>query len=129
WTADEARPLPAGASRRRVDILDIGATTDVDRPGGALFGALVHAVLARVPFDASSTDLHDAATVEARVLGLAAEEAAMAAQAADRVLRHELFTRVRAAAARGACRREVPVTLTLDGNELVEGVADLAFEE
>ena len=33
------------------------------------------------------------------------------------------------AEARGACRRETPVTLTLDDGTLVEGVVDLAFEE
>ena len=32
-------------------------------------------------------------------------------------------------AARGACRRETPVTCTLADGALVEGVVDLAFEE
>jgi ATP-dependent exoDNAse (exonuclease V) beta subunit len=129
WTSDAARPLPGGADSRRVEILDIAAAADVERPGGALFGALVHAVLAEVPFDASEDNLRAAAEVEARVLGLTPEDAHAAALAAARVLGHEFFARVRAAAQRGTCRREVPVTLTLEGNALVEGVVDLAFEE
>ena len=34
----------------------------------------------------------------------------------------------RTAEARGACRRETPVTCTMDGT-LIEGIVDLAFEE
>ena len=45
------------------------------------------------------------------------------------VLSHDLLARARRADARGACRRETPVTLTLDDGTLVEGVVDLAFEE
>jgi ATP-dependent exoDNAse (exonuclease V) beta subunit len=37
--------------------------------------------------------------------------------------------RAAAAAARGACRRETPVTLCLPDGTLLEGVVDLAFEE
>jgi ATP-dependent exoDNAse (exonuclease V) beta subunit len=44
-------------------------------------------------------------------------------------LRHELFARARAADARGACRRETPVTLMLDDNRMLEGIVDLAFED
>ena len=45
------------------------------------------------------------------------------------VLSHELLARARAAAARGMCRRETPLTLSLADGTLVEGVVDLAFEE
>ena len=45
------------------------------------------------------------------------------------MLGHDLLARARRAAARGACRRETPVTLTLEDGTLVEGVVDLAFEE
>ena len=37
--------------------------------------------------------------------------------------------RARAADARGACRREAPLTLVMPDGLLVEGIADLAFEE
>ena len=63
------------------------------------------------------------------MLGLTDSDAAAAAASAERVLGHELLTRARAAAARGRCRRETPITLTLPDGTLVEGVVDLAFEE
>jgi ATP-dependent exoDNAse (exonuclease V) beta subunit len=40
-----------------------------------------------------------------------------------------VLVRARAADARGACRRETPVTLTLPDGRLIEGIVDLAFEE
>jgi ATP-dependent helicase/nuclease subunit A len=42
---------------------------------------------------------------------------------------HPVLARARAAEARGACRRETPVTIVVDDGTLVEGVVDLAFEE
>jgi len=42
---------------------------------------------------------------------------------------HDVLVRARGADARGACRRETPVTLTLPDGTLIEGVVDLAFEE
>ena len=100
-----------------------------DRPSGAAFGTLVHAVLARAPFDAPRPALDDIAALEARVLAMRDEDAAAAAAIAEGVLAHDLLARARRAEARGACRRETPVTLTLDDGTLVEGVVDLAFEE
>ena len=139
WTADEQRfqgfqgasTLAADASRVR--IIDLSETRP-DRPGGAAFGALVHALLAQValidgPTAEGQPALSDMAAVEARVLGLTDADAIAAADTVARVLRHDLFARVRDAARRGACRRETPVTLTLADGTLVEGVADLAFEE
>ena len=100
-----------------------------DRPSGAAFGSLVHAVLARAPFDAARASLETIAAVEARLLALGDADAVAAADAAERVLAHDLLVRARRADARGACRRETPVTLTLEDGTLVEGIADLAFEE
>src|SRR5581483_5335320 len=77
WTADDARPLPSGAHGRSVAILDITGI-DGERPGGALFGTLVHAVLAQVPFEASTAALRDTAAIEARLLGLDADDATAA---------------------------------------------------
>jgi ATP-dependent helicase/nuclease subunit A len=37
--------------------------------------------------------------------------------------------RARAAEARGACRRETPVTCMLPDGTMIEGIVDLAFEE
>jgi ATP-dependent helicase/nuclease subunit A len=102
---------------------------DERRPGGAVFGVLVHAVLARAPFSASTDVLTELAEAEARVLGLRDEDARAAASVAGRVLSADLLTRAAAAANRGACRRETSVTCTLDDGRLVEGIVDLAFEE
>ncbi len=63
------------------------------------------------------------------MLGLSERDAATAAGRVARVFAHDLLQRARAAAERGVCRRETPVTLTLDDGTLVEGVVDLAFEE
>jgi ATP-dependent helicase/nuclease subunit A len=119
-----------------VTILDMGAAADPhraagssDRAGGAAFGILVHAVLARAPFDAGSALLRELAAAEARLMGLPGEDAAVAADVCGRVLGHELLQRAHTASARGACRRETPVTCTLEDGTLVEGVVDLAFEE
>jgi ATP-dependent exoDNAse (exonuclease V) beta subunit len=45
------------------------------------------------------------------------------------VLAHAVLDRARAATARGVCRRETPVTVTVDAGTLIEGIVDLAFEE
>jgi ATP-dependent exoDNAse (exonuclease V) beta subunit len=100
-----------------------------DRPSGPAFGSLVHNVLARTPFDATRDGLENIAAIEARLLALDDAEATAAAAVVERVLGHELLQRARRAFERGACRRETPVTLTLDDGTLVEGVVDLAFEE
>jgi ATP-dependent exoDNAse (exonuclease V) beta subunit len=89
----------------------------------------VHAVLALTPFDTDADHLRALATSEARVLGLSEVDAAQAAMSVERVLTHDLLVRARAAEARGACRRETPVTVLLPEGTLVEGVVDLAFEE
>ena len=100
-----------------------------DRPGGARFGELVHALLATAPLDAARAQIDDLAAVRGRMLSAPAEEVAAACDTVARVLAHDLIGRARAAAARGAYRRETPVTCTLDDGTLVEGIVDLAFEE
>ena len=57
------------------------------------------------------------------------EENAAAVLTVERVLAHRVLVRARAAEARGACRRETPVTIVDGDGTLVEGVVDLAFEE
>ena len=101
----------------------------IDRRGGAAFGALVHAILADTSFDAGEAELEEIAQRESRILGLEADDVTAAVATVQRVLGHELLRRAGRAAARGGCRRETPVTLTLDDGTLVEGVVDLAFEE
>jgi ATP-dependent helicase/nuclease subunit A len=47
----------------------------------------------------------------------------------ERALVHPLLQRARAAARRGECRRETPLTLRAQDGSLVDGVVDLAFRE
>jgi ATP-dependent exoDNAse (exonuclease V) beta subunit len=112
-----------------VSVVNLAILRDAERPGGLAFGVLVHNVLAKAPFDATRPALDDLAAVEARVLGLGDDEAHAAASLVIRLFSHELLQRARAADARGACRRETPVTSMLPDSTLIEGVVDLAFEE
>jgi hypothetical protein len=133
WTADDSHELPPSA--RAVDVQVARAHRagtdghDDERTGGAAFGALVHAVLAQAPLDGDLEAIDRIARIEARAVSLDERAAAEAASVVHRVFRHELLSRARAAAARGACRRETPVTYRLPGGPLIEGIVDLAFEE
>lgn len=100
-----------------------------DRPAGPRYGALVHAVLATVALDASAEDLTAAAQLQGRILGATAEETTSAVESVGKALWHPVMERARRAAAKGACRRETPLTLTLPDRTLIEGVADIAFQE
>jgi ATP-dependent helicase/nuclease subunit A len=132
WTAaagDDLQTLPRAVPSDSVTVLNLASRTDVERPGGIGFGLLVHGLLAQASFDATRPALDDVAAVEARVLGLGDDEADAAATVVTRLLSHELMRRAGAADARGACRRETPVTCMLADGTMIEGVVDLAFEE
>jgi len=101
----------------------------LNRPAGPRYGALVHAVLATVALDANAEDLAAAAELQGRILGATAEEVASSIETVGRALWHPVMERARRAAANGACRRETPLTLTLPDRTLIEGVADIAFQE
>ena len=113
------------------DVKVIGAARGGEeaKAGGIGFGLLVHDLLAKAPFGSARAALDDLAAIEARVLGLGADEAAAAAAVVERLLSQDILVRARAADERGACRRETPVTWTLPDGTLIEGVVDLAFEE
>jgi hypothetical protein len=85
--------------------------------------------LAAVPFGADRGAVDDLAAVHGRIVRATDEEMAAASATVARVLSHSIMQRARDAEARGACRREAPVTSTVGRGELVEGVVDLAFEE
>jgi ATP-dependent exoDNAse (exonuclease V) beta subunit len=128
WARDApAEPLIVAPEDVAVVSVDPAATEP--HAGGARFGMLLHAVLAQAPFDADGDGLRALAGTEGRALGATEEEVANAARSAARVLAHGLLDRARRAEARGVCRREIPVTLTLADGTLLEGVVDLAFEE
>ena len=103
-----------------------------ERPAGKRFGALVHRVLETVPFDgpeATPAPVEEIARLHGRIFGATDAEVAAAAEVAGRVLSHPLLIRARAAARRGDCRREVPVSMRADDGVLAEGVVDVAFRE
>jgi ATP-dependent exoDNAse (exonuclease V) beta subunit len=97
--------------------------------GGPAFGLLVHEVLAHVPLDAGRRRIESVAASQVRLLGLSPDDGGIAAAIVERVLRHDLLVRARAADALGHCRREAPVTVGGPAGELIEGVVDLAFRE
>ena len=104
----------------------VAGRLDTARPSGTRFGALVHAVLAGVALDADERGIELTAQAQARLLGATVDDAAAAADAARRVLASPL---VRRAAATSSVRRELPLTLSDDANAIVEGVADLVFDD
>jgi len=128
WAADQAVSHALAVDPASIAVVTVSAD-ETARSRGPAFGALVHAVLAQAPFDASAAELDEIAAVEARVIGLSALEASSAAEVVGQVFAHDLIRRARAAAGRGACRRETPVTVTLADGTLVEGIVDLAFEQ
>jgi ATP-dependent exoDNAse (exonuclease V) beta subunit len=128
WAADETVSHALAVDPASIAVVTVDRD-ETARSRGPAFGALVHAVLAQAPFDASAVELGEIAAVEARVLGLSATEADSAAEVVGRAFAHDLIRRAREAAARGACRRETPVTVTLADGTLVEGIVDLAFEQ
>ncbi|MBM3461024.1 MAG: ATP-dependent deoxyribonuclease subunit A, partial [Armatimonadetes bacterium] len=117
-----------GASLPEVGLehVDIPADLAASRPRGARFGTLVHAVLAAVPLDADAEAVGARAALVGRMLGAAEDEVAAATSTALEALKHPLL---RAAAASLECRREVPLAVTLENGELVEGIADFAYRE
>jgi ATP-dependent helicase/nuclease subunit A len=128
WARSDLAP-GMSPDAERVAIVGIGRDRDVDRPAGTAFGLLVHAVLAEVPLDASSATVDAIARAQGRALGATDEDIAQAAVTTTHVLGHALLHRARAAAARGACRRETPIAITHSSGTLIEGIVDLAFEE
>ena len=126
-TDGDARPQEATVA---VTVVEIERAPE--RPAGKRFGALVHRVLETVPFDVQEgapTPVEEIARLHGRVFGATDAEVSAAADVAGRVLSHPLLVRARAAARRGDCRREVPVSMRADDGVLMEGVVDVAFRE
>jgi ATP-dependent helicase/nuclease subunit A len=112
------------ADEASIDIVEIPGVED--RPQGARFGTLVHAVLATVPLDAADDAIGRTAETQGRILGAPGDEVAAAAAAVSAVLRHDLIARVRSAP---LVQRETPIAWLQKDGTLIEGVLDLAFEE
>jgi ATP-dependent helicase/nuclease subunit A len=129
WAAgDEAGVMDRGPLEG-VPEPDVVTVSPADgRPSGKRFGTLVHAALATVPLESSAPALEALVGTHGRIVGAAPEEVAAALSVVDAVLRHPLVEAARGAERAGRCHRELPVTM-LDGDLLLEGVADLAFEQ
>jgi ATP-dependent helicase/nuclease subunit A len=126
-TATAHAALNASSEAPEVSVHELEAMPD--RPSGPRFGALVHAVLATVALDAGSEDLAAVAALQGRILGATAEEIAAAVETVSQALVHPVMERARGAASQNACRRETPLTLSLPDGTLIEGIADIAFQE
>ena len=128
-----AGPAPEGdphADRRAVTVVELERAAE--RPVGKRFGTLVHAVLATVPIevpDGWPEAAREIARLHGKVFGATDAEVAAAAEVAVRVLSHPLLARARAAAQRGDCRREAPVSMRADDGVLIEGTVDVAFRQ
>ena len=108
-----------------VEVIEV--PREPDRPTGRRFGALVHAVLATVPLDGDADVIQRLTSVQARTLGATDEEAESAAKVVQTVLAQPILERAHKASKANRCRRDTPVAWR-DGDNLIEGVVDLAFE-
>jgi ATP-dependent helicase/nuclease subunit A len=109
-----------------VKVIEI---TKEARPYGPRFGTLVHNSLASVPLNGGALEISGTVEAQGRILGAKDEEVNAAVIAIAAALQHPLMERARQAAAKGACYRELPLTLKMDDGLLVEGVADLVFQD
>jgi ATP-dependent exoDNAse (exonuclease V) beta subunit len=96
-----------------------------DRPTGARFGSLVHAVLRDVDLSDGVSGVVPLAQLHGRLLGTTDVEIESAWEAVALALAHPVL---RAAAEAANCRREWPMVLR-SGDQLIEGVIDLAYEK
>lgn len=128
----ETAYAPEDADVRLETLAGLPAALAGGRPHGRRFGTLVHHILRDLPFAAEegspdlSPEARALARLHGRALGAPEAERAAAADLVGALLDHPLL-----AAAQNAdkVRREVPFTLRLDGDFLVEGVIDLLFED
>ncbi|HEY3154325.1 MAG TPA: UvrD-helicase domain-containing protein [Candidatus Binatia bacterium] len=126
-SAKTAGEAAADSKLPRVEIVELRRAAN--RPSGARFGALVHAVLASVPLDGDLNVIQSLATIHGRILGAAGEETDAASKVVHAALAHPIFDGARHAAQQGRCRREVPIAWRDTNDLLIEGVVDLAFEQ
>lgn len=120
FTATEALKTPADFP---VEVRFESVAKHAARPAGPRFGTLAHTILRDT---LRVEDVAELAAVHGRVLGATAPEIEHASQAVAGALKHPLIERARKSR---LCRREFPILLKLEGNRVLEGVIDLAFEE
>jgi len=108
------------------DVIALDGSSD--RPAGPRYGTLMHAVLATVPLDADAASIRAIAATQGRIVAATGAEVDSAVSVVIDALGHDVFAAARRAEASGVCFRETPLTVTREG-VLVEGVADLAFDD
>jgi ATP-dependent exoDNAse (exonuclease V) beta subunit len=139
-TATEAASMPIDAIDDRASAEGFGeagvpmsievVADGVERPGGARFGSLVHALLADMPLTGKDDEiLGTLATAHGRLLDADPDEIAAARTTVQRVLAHPVLKAAARASAEGRCYRETPVTMRTPSGKLVEGTVDLAFDD
>ncbi|MEZ4647833.1 MAG: UvrD-helicase domain-containing protein [Candidatus Eisenbacteria bacterium] len=127
---ERARLLAEEKKKLDVQVETIELEIDPSRPGGARFGALVHAMLATVPMDGGEVEIERAAALQGRLLGATDRETVAAEKVVSSVLRHPLLGAAFEASGRdGECLREVPVTSREADGTILDGVIDLAFRQ
>lgn len=99
---------------------------DVERPSGARFGTLVHAILQDVDFGAELAKIEALAKMHGRLLGATPDEVKASAAPVQSALSHSLLTR---AVAAERMHREYPVVFDTEEGQRVDGSIDLAFYE
>jgi ATP-dependent helicase/nuclease subunit A len=117
-------PSEAADAPGAIDLTVIAAAPLGDRPGGRRFGTLVHTILRDVGFDAGA--IESLAKSHGRALGAEPAEIEAAIDAVRTALDHPLIARARNAKRN---HRELPITLKLDNNRIMDGSIDLAFLE
>jgi ATP-dependent helicase/nuclease subunit A len=122
--AAEAGKQPPAPALEEIELVTVARRAG--RPHGARFGTLVHSVLLQVSIDASVEEIQHTVALQARIIGASADEMAAAAEAAAGALGCDVMKRAHRAR---RCLRECPVLVQMPDGRLVEGVADLAFEE
>ncbi len=125
-----ATAFAAGAPLSEPDLARIQiekiSRTEVERPSGRRFGALVHAVLAAVDLGARTDEIGAITQANARLIDATAAEISAVVTTVRSALQHPLMQR---AARAKKLRRETPVQYHREDGLLIEGVVDLTFQE
>jgi ATP-dependent helicase/nuclease subunit A len=122
--AAQVAAQPPAAAASEIELVRVARRTD--RPHGVRFGTLVHGALLQVALDASAEEIRRTVVLQGRILGASAQEVDAAAEAVGGALASEVMKRADAAS---RCLRECSVLVKTADGRLVEGIADLAFEE
>jgi ATP-dependent helicase/nuclease subunit A len=125
-TVTQASRSAASSAMVRVETAEY---IDPSRPAGRRFGALVHALLASVSFDATLEVIRATATTHGKLVDATEQEVDAATVAVITALKHAVMAGAAASAGNGRVRRETPVMLRRSDGTLVEGVIDLTFRE